>query len=209
MLEPLLELDPELALPDGTRARRGAGRHSDRAASAGRLATPARWPDAAARARRAAGPAAAWPGKSGIARSASSPAGRPSIAGRRSSKVIASRRLAAIWRSAAFGGSAPSTPSAIQSSIRCSQPGQGREVGAHRLVVGAVHAVRGGDDRRRGLHGEPDRNPEPGALRVARERRRGRAAGRSRGCGERRAAGPPRPSARLPLTAARARSSLG
>ena len=59
------------------------------------------------------------PGKSGTTRSASSPAGRASIAGRRSSRVIASRRLGAIWKSAAFGCSPPSTPSAIQSSIRC------------------------------------------------------------------------------------------
>ena len=50
-------------------------------------------------------------------------------------------------------------------------PGEGRKVSSHRLVVGAVHAVRGRDDRRRGLDGKPDRHPEPGAFGVARQRR--------------------------------------
>ena len=154
---------PPLRARAAARARPGAGaprRHAARRAR-WRLARTAAQrvelasgslADAAARATPAAAPAAARPGKSGTARSAISPAGRPSIAGRRSSKVIARRRLAAIWRSAAFGGSAPSTPSAIQSSIRWSHPGSAARSAPHGLVVGAVHSVRRGHDRRRGLH---------------------------------------------------------
>ena len=46
-----------------------------------------------------------------------------------------------------------------------------RHVGADRLVVGAVHPGGGGDDRRGGPDGEPDRHPELGALGVAAKRR--------------------------------------
>ena len=46
-----------------------------------------------------------------------------------------------------------------------------RQVGADRLVIGAVHSGGGGDDRCGGPDGEPDRHPEPGALGVAAKRR--------------------------------------
>ena len=125
-------------------------------------------------------------------------AGRPGLdrrrAGRRS--VISSRRLVAIWKSAAFSCSPPSTPSAIQSSIRCEHPGQRGEVGADVLVGRLVEARRQGDDRRRGLHREPDRDPEPGALGVAARAASGRAGARSRASAGPPAAGPRRPSAR-------------
>jgi hypothetical protein len=60
------------------------------------------------------------PGKCLTMRVASRPAGRPSTAGRRSSRLIAKRRLGAICKSAAFACSPPRMPSAIQSSIRWS-----------------------------------------------------------------------------------------
>ena len=153
MLEPLLELDPELALPDGTSlaaALAGLG-PGQRVEKVGRSASFARRSLACA-ARSGSSHAGGstgrrWPGNSGMARSAISPAGRSSIAGRRSSRVIARRRLAAIWRSAAFGGSPPSTPSAIQSSTRWSWPGSAarsaRTASSSALFIRAAAATIG------------------------------------------------------------------
>ena len=177
VLEPLLELDPELALPDGTRACGGAG--GARARPGGRAGGPSeerarRSPLAAARKRLEPGGGStggAWPGKSGMARSAICPAGRSSIAGRRSSSVIARRRLAAIWRSAAFGGSPPEHALRDPVVHPLELARERRQVGADRLVVGAVHSSGGGDDRCGGPDGEPDRHPELGALGVAAKRR--------------------------------------
>ena len=214
VLEPLLELDPELALPDGTRlseALEASGRGSEwtgsgRPASgsgAGRLRRLA-----AAPARPAAGSAAPRRGSPGTTRIASSPAGRAAIARRRSSRVISRRTLAPIWRSAAFGARrrAPRRRSSRRSAGASRAARRGRRA---RLVVGAVHAGRGGDDRRRRLHREPDRDAEPGALGIARQRRAVALAARSRGSGATAAGGPPRPSAPRPPPRPRRSGSAG
>ena len=141
MLEPLLELDPELALPDGTRladalAALGPGQRVEQSAHARLDGAGWRWRRSGS-SQAGGNTGGASPGKSGIdAQRLSRPPGGPRspAGGRRRSSPGAT--LAAIWRSAAFGGSPPSTPSAIQSSIRCSQPGSAARSAADRLVVG-------------------------------------------------------------------------
>ena len=63
------------------------------------------------------------PGKWGATRFAWLPAGRDSIAGRRSAIVIASRTVGAIWKSAAFSSSPSIVPAAIAASTVSSRPG--------------------------------------------------------------------------------------
>ncbi len=124
VLAPLLELNPDLALPDGTRladalAALGGGQRAERVGALG--------PEAAAGALRSGCSQAGGkiggtsPGSSGWTRTARRPAGRPSISGRRSCMVIARRMLGAIWKSAAFSCSPSIVLAALSSSTRSSK----------------------------------------------------------------------------------------
>ena len=136
MLAPLLELDPDLALPDGTRL-------ADALAA---LGAGSEWPGRSLLRRppasalrsgssQAAGrPAGSRPRSSGWTRLASSPAGRDSISGRRSCRVIARRMLGAIWKSAAFSSRAVDRAGGDQVVDPLQQAGERREVGADVLV---------------------------------------------------------------------------
>ena len=113
------------------------------------------------------------------------------------------------WRSAALSCSPPSTPAAIQSSMRWSMPGQRGEVGADVLVGRLVEARRERDERLAGL-----RRRGRSARRAGRPRSRtpaggGRAAARSRGSAGRRACSVSSPQASASSTAARAAGSAG
>ena len=157
-------------------AGRGAARWAagQRVERVGRLATGCSGrsrgrrlrPAAAARARSAGSTGGVLPGTPGSPR-ASSPAGRASIAGRRSSRLIASRTLGGDLEVGGVGRLAAEHARRQSSRRSAAAAGQRREVGAHVLVVGAVDADLRGDDRRRGAHGQPDRDAEPRALGVA------------------------------------------
>ena len=159
VLVPLLELDPELALPDGTRLSEALERlEGERVEPRSGTLRPPRSP-AAARARRRAGSAARRPGSR--ARPASRARRRAAGDRRRAgpASVISRRRLVAICRSAAFGCSPPSTPSAIQSSIRCSIPGSAARSARDVLVGGLVETHRERDDRAAVLTASPIGTP--------------------------------------------------
>ena len=135
------------------------------------------------------------PGKSLTIWVASRPAGRPSIAGRRSSRLMAKRRLGAICRSATFGGSPPRMPSSIQSSIRWSI--LGKTAIARRtlssVAPGTGHRPRKGAASSQRL----DAHPVFARLEVADQsvrscgRTRGRSLGSFAGAPRRRSARPP------------------
>ena len=133
VLDPLLELEPELALPDGTRlaaalSELGEGQRASSGPPRNRaLSLRPRGCARSGSSHAAGSTGGARPGTRGPAGAPARPRGglRSPAAGPR--RVIARRRLAAIWRSAAVGWSPPSTPSAIQPSTRCElRPGGGQ-----------------------------------------------------------------------------------
>ena len=171
VLAPLLELDPELALPDGTASPMPWPRWAPASGPSG-CGRSRRLPAcrAAARARRAGGSAASCPGSRDDALRQLA-GGASSIAGRRSSRVIARPRLGAIWKSAALSCSPFSTPAAIQSSTFCSIAGSSARPRrtcsssaslkrAERATIGAAVFIASAIG-----------TPELGAFRVAAQRR--------------------------------------
>ncbi len=93
------------------------------------------------------------------------------MAGRRSSNVIASPSAAAIWKSAAFGGSPPRTPPSIQPSMRSSQPGKAARSASTASSVTSLIAQLGGDDGRGRRDGHPVRDADLRAVEVGAKRR--------------------------------------
>jgi hypothetical protein len=108
----------------------------------------------------------AWPGKDGTSRSASCPARRASIAGRRSSIVIAKTQG---WRDLEVGGvGLLAADDALGDPVidPLQDAGKRRQVAAH-VLVGRLVDARVGDDYRQGAAGaEPGRNAELGPLEV-------------------------------------------